>query len=67
MKLHRFPELNEVFGIGYSRTHIDRMEKAGKFPRRIKLSAKYVAWRSDDLEKFIDIEPSQVAGMLGSY
>jgi len=31
-----YEELRSKFGITYSRTHLPRLEKAGKFPRRFK-------------------------------
>jgi predicted DNA-binding transcriptional regulator AlpA len=33
-----YEQLSLQFGIDWSRTHIDRLEKAGKFPRRLKTS-----------------------------
>jgi prophage regulatory protein len=40
----RFPQLKERCGIPYSRMHVDRLEKAGRFPKRIKLSDNLVVW-----------------------
>jgi prophage regulatory protein len=37
-------ELIERFGISISRAHLARLEKAGLFPRRVRLSANKVAW-----------------------
>jgi prophage regulatory protein len=48
-RFRRFPELAEVFGISFSRMHIDRLEKAGKFPQRVRLGANAVAWYEDEL------------------
>jgi predicted DNA-binding transcriptional regulator AlpA len=37
-----FKQLKPVLGIDYSRTHIDRKEKAGTFPKSFKLgSSRY--------------------------
>ncbi len=44
-----FPELSSLFGIQYSRIHLARLEKTGKFPKRIFLSTKRVAWRASEL------------------
>lgn len=45
----RFPELNARFGIDYSRMHIDRLEKCGRFPRRVPLGLNSVAWVEDEI------------------
>ena len=36
-----------------SRSTIGRMEKAGRFPRRIKIGATRVAWRRDQVEAWL--------------
>ena len=35
-KLVTYAQLSQEFGITYSRTHLPRLEKAGKFPPRFK-------------------------------
>lgn len=40
----RFPELSERCGVDFSRMHILRLEKAGKFPKRVQLGDNSVAW-----------------------
>jgi prophage regulatory protein len=45
----RFKEL-EAAGIPWSRVHIDRLEKAGKFPKRVRLGANTVAWVRAEIE-----------------
>lgn len=45
----RFPELRERCGIPYSRMHIDRLEKAGRFPKRVQLGENSVAWLEDEI------------------
>jgi prophage regulatory protein len=37
----------------YSSAHIDRLEKAGKFPLRVKLSANRVGWVASEIEEWI--------------
>jgi predicted DNA-binding transcriptional regulator AlpA len=44
-----FPELKSA-GVGYSRVHIDRLEKAGEFPKRVHLGANRVAWLADEIQ-----------------
>jgi prophage regulatory protein len=52
MRLLNFPELPEK-GIRYTRTHIDRLEKAGKFPKRVRPSANRVAWVEDEIDDWL--------------
>ena len=42
MRLIRLPEVRNR--VGYSPMHIWRLEKAGRFPRRVKLGVNSVAW-----------------------
>ena len=53
MRILRFPELKPEKGIPYSRVHTDRLEKAGKFPRRVRLSDNAVGWVEDELDKWL--------------
>lgn len=45
----RFARLKPDFGIDYSRMHIDRLEKAGRFPKRVQLGPNSVAWLEDEI------------------
>ena len=52
----RFPEVHRR--VQYSRQHIDRLEHAGLFPKRFKLSplggrAGAVAWFGDEIDAYI--------------
>ena len=47
-------ELKTVLGIPYSFQHIARLEKAGKFPKRIRLGQNRVAWLMTEIEAWID-------------
>lgn len=46
-------ELRTAFGIPYSPQHIARLEKAGQFPKRIKLGQNRVAWLKVEIEEWI--------------
>lgn len=46
-------ELRTVLGIPYSVAHIARLEKAGKFPKRIQLGPNRVAWVRSEVEAWI--------------
>ena len=45
--------LKAIYGISYSHQHIARLEKAEKFPRRIRLGACRVAWYCAAVEAWI--------------
>jgi len=47
-------ELKTVCGIPYSFQHIARLEKAGRFPRRIALGQNRVAWLLTEVEAWLD-------------
>ena len=40
--------------VQYSAQHIARLEKAGTFPKRIKLGRNRVAWLLSEIEDWID-------------
>jgi prophage regulatory protein len=47
--------------VTYTDQHLRRLEKAGKFPRRIKLGENRVGWRLIDIEDWLRARlPAQV-------
>lgn len=38
----------------YSRAHLDRLEAAGRFPRRVKLGQARVAWVESEVIEWIE-------------
>lgn len=46
-----FPELAQN-GVPFCRVHLGRLERAGEFPKRIRLSANRVAWLRDEIEEW---------------
>lgn len=47
--------------VPYTPQHIRRLEKAGKFPRRMKLGQNRVGWRLLDIEAWLTARmPSQI-------
>ena len=48
----RWPELAAT--IGLSRTTVWRLERAGQFARRLRLSARNVGWLREDVDRWID-------------
>jgi prophage regulatory protein len=51
-RLIRKPEVCAITGL--SPSEIDRRERAGNFPRRIKISERAVAWKSDEIEAEVE-------------
>lgn len=51
-KIIKFPEVNNLLG-GVSKRTLQRWEKSGKFPKRIKLSEQSVGWILDDIHRWI--------------
>jgi prophage regulatory protein len=55
----RLPEVLKATGL--SRTSIWELEQAGTFPRRRRLTARAVAWRSDEIEAWMRSRPEIAA------
>lgn len=55
LRLLRLPEVEAVTGL--SGTTIWRREKEGEFPRRRRVAGNLVAWRSDEIERWIESRP----------
>ncbi|MBN8899428.1 MAG: hypothetical protein BGO51_06445 [Rhodospirillales bacterium 69-11] len=53
MRLLRFPQLEVDKGIPYSRMHVDRLEKAGQFPKRVRLGPMTVAWVEEEIDAYL--------------
>jgi prophage regulatory protein len=51
-KILTYPELN-ARGVRLSRRQIDRLEAAGKFPRRVQISSGRVGWLADEIEAHV--------------
>ena len=47
--------------IPYSDTQIWRLERAGRFPRRIKLGLNRVGWLSSEINDWIDLKLAERA------
>ena len=55
----RFSELKPEKGIPYSRQHVDRLEKAGLFPKRVKLGPATVGWFDDELDALLEAKGAE--------
>jgi len=57
MRLVTYPDLSRIYGITYSRRQLQRLEDAGKFPRRLKMGDAVqarVAWNETEIEAWLD-------------
>jgi prophage regulatory protein len=48
-----FPDLHPKKGIPHSKTQLWRLEKVGKFPKRVKISAGRYGWVEAEIDAFI--------------
>jgi len=61
MKILRQPQVCER--VGYSTMHIWRLEKAGAFPRRIKLGPHSVGWLAEEIDAWIEATVAERAAV----
>jgi prophage regulatory protein len=59
-RILRRKEVCHQTGLSYST--VDRLEKAGKFPRRLRLSTQAVGWELGQVEEWIASRERVVAG-----
>ena len=45
--------------VPFSRVTLWRKVKAGKFPKPLRLGGRMVAWRSDEVQQWIDALPTE--------
>jgi prophage regulatory protein len=55
LRILRLPEVEAATGL--KKTRLYQLEKAGKFPKRVRISDRASGWRSDDIEGFIRSRP----------
>lgn len=53
LQIVRYSELKGKYGIPWSRMHIDRLERDGKFPKRVRLGPGTVGWVEAELASFV--------------
>jgi len=53
-RLMTWKQLVDEKGHPYSRVHTDRLEKAGKFPKRLKLGPNKVAWDEAEYDAWVE-------------
>lgn len=52
-RIIRKPELLKMLGVSYMTIY--RLEKAGKFPKRVKLTTKAVGWRESEILHWLEM------------
>lgn len=52
-RLVRFDELKSDWGIRFSRVHLARLEKAGRFPGRLTFGHSTVGWLASELSQYL--------------
>jgi prophage regulatory protein len=53
MRILCYDELKPLKGIDYSRAHLWRLEKAGKFPVRVRLGDSKHGWVDSEIDDWI--------------
>jgi prophage regulatory protein len=53
-RIATYPELKPRYGIPFSYVHICRLEKAGRFPKKVRISANRVGWFEDELQQMLE-------------
>jgi prophage regulatory protein len=61
VKFVRYEDLAGL-GIRFSRVHIDRLQKAGRFPRKVKLGANTVVYKADEIEQWLEARVAERDG-----
>lgn len=55
MKVLKYQDLHGMFG--FCRSTLYRMEKAGRFPKRIRLGSRSVGWNEDEVMAWLNTRP----------
>ena len=58
LRLYRLPDVIKVTGL--SKTSIYRLEREGRFPARVRVTNSKTAWRSDEIQTWINDRPRVV-------
>jgi prophage regulatory protein len=51
-KFLMLPQVQEI--VPYSASHIWRLERSGKFPQRVRLGGKRVAWLQSEVNSWVE-------------
>ena len=58
----RWPKIYKLLGGSISRSTIDRLEKKGFFPKRIKFGARIVVWNVQDVTNWMNQQRNKIGG-----
>ena len=53
MRLLSYDELRSQKGIPYSKVHLWRLEREGKFPRRVRLGERRHGWLESEIDDWV--------------
>jgi prophage regulatory protein len=56
-RLLTLPQVRQI--VPYSAMHLWRLEKDGKFPRRIKVGPNRVAWSQSEISKWVEVRKAE--------
>lgn len=62
VKFLRYEDLKAV-GIPFSRVHVDRLQKAGQFPKKIKLGPNTAAYLESEIAAWIEARCAERDGV----
>lgn len=62
MKFLTYKQLHDDLGLPWSRVHLRRLEAAGKFPRRVRLGYRTVAWNADEIDEWAEARAARSTG-----
>ena len=61
-RILRKPEVVHLVGLSY--VSIWRLEREGKFPKRLQLGGRAVGWRADEIEQWITERPAANGNLI---
>ncbi len=64
IRILTFPELRSRKGITYCRQSLSRLERDGKFPRRVQISAGRVGWIEAEVDEWLQSKADARGGPL---
>jgi prophage regulatory protein len=53
MRLLGYDDLKPVKGVNFSKVHLWRLERAGKFPKRVRLGQSRYGWLDSEIDTWI--------------
>jgi prophage regulatory protein len=53
-RLLSYTELKATRGIRYTRTHLYRLEASNKFPERVKIGERHIAWIESEIDEYLE-------------